>query len=97
MKSPYGFRQMDRRIWFLAVTRFIRSFGRGSTFIFLPLVFIISYNQGFLETGVLLGFATLLQSIVQYYSGKWTDLIGRRKILVYTQIPNVLFYFMLFV
>ncbi|MHB8396021.1 MAG: MFS transporter [Thermoplasmataceae archaeon] len=88
---------MDRRIWFLAVTRFIRSFGRGSTFIFLPLVFIISYNQGFLETGVLLGFATLLQSIVQYYSGKWTDLIGRRKILVYTQIPNVLFYFMLFV
>ena len=32
------------------MTRFIRAFGRGSTFIFLPLIFIIVYHISFIIT-----------------------------------------------
>ncbi len=92
----YNIRGLDPRIWILSATRFIRAFGRGSTFIFLPLVFIISYGISFLETGLFLGIATLLMALVQYYSGILTDRIGRRTILVYSQIPAVAFYLVIF-
>ena len=92
----YNIRGLDRRIWILSATRFIRAFGRGSTFIFLPLVFIISYGISFIETGFFLGIATLLMALVQYYSGILTDRIGRRVILVYSQIPAVAFYLVIF-
>lgn len=96
MNYSFSLRSLDKRVRYLAWTRFIRSFGRGSTFIFVPLIFIMYYQVSFLYTGILLGLATVIQSLVQYYSGKWTDLVGRRKILVYTQIPNILFYLALF-
>ncbi len=76
--------------------RFIRAFGRGSTFIFLPLIFIIVYHISFIITGLFLGSATLLMAFVQYYSGILTDRIGRRTILVYSQIPAVVFYLLIY-
>ncbi len=78
------------------MTRFIRAFGRGSTFIFLPLIFIIVYHISFIITGLFLGSATLLMAFVQYYSGILTDRIGRRTILVYSQIPAVVFYLLIY-
>lgn len=92
----YGFSGLDRRIWYLAITRFIRSTGRVSSFIFLPLIFVYIYNISFLVTGLFLGFATLLMSIVQYYSGKWTDKIGRRAFLILIPFPASFVYFLLF-
>lgn len=92
----YNITGLDRRIWILSSTRFIRAFGRGSTFIFLPLVFILRYDISFIETGLFLGVATLLMAFVQYYSGILTDRIGRRLILVYSQIPAVIFYLVIF-
>lgn len=78
------------------MARFIRAFGRGSTFIFVPLVFIRVYGIDFIDTGLFLGFATLLMAFVQYFSGILTDRIGRRAILVYSQIPAVIFYLLIF-
>ncbi|MCW6170462.1 MAG: MFS transporter [Thermoplasmatales archaeon] len=80
----------------LSATRFIRAFGRGSTFIFLPLIFIIVYKISFIETGVLLGFATVIMAVIQYFSGIFTDKIGRRSILVYSQIPAVVLYLLIY-
>ncbi|MCL5989250.1 MAG: MFS transporter [Candidatus Thermoplasmatota archaeon] len=80
----------------LSATRFIRAFGRGSTFIFLPLIFIIDYKVSFIETGVLLGFATVIMAVIQYFSGIFTDKIGRRSILVYSQIPAVVLYLLIY-
>lgn len=96
MEYRYNFRNLDSRLWILAVVRFIRAFGRGSTFIFLPLVFISVYHMSFLLAGLLLGLATILMSSVQYFSGQWTDRIGRRAILVYSQIPGIFAYLALF-
>ncbi|MCL4326795.1 MAG: MFS transporter [Candidatus Thermoplasmatota archaeon] len=87
---------MDRRLWILSITRFIRSFGRGSTFVFLPLIFIITYHISFIDTGLLLGSATVIMAVVQYYAGIFTDKIGRRSILVYSQIPAVVFYILIY-
>jgi MFS family permease len=92
----YNIRGLDRRLWILSITRFIRSFGRGSTFVFLPLIFIISYKISFIDTGLLLGSASVIMAIVQYYAGIFTDKIGRRSILVYSQIPAVAFYVLIY-
>ncbi|MGC8692055.1 MAG: MFS transporter [Thermoplasmata archaeon] len=92
----YGFSNLDRRIWYLGVTRFIRSMGRVSSFIFLPLIFVNIYGVSFLSTGILMGFAVLLMSVIQYYSGKWTDRIGRRAFLIIIPFPVALIYFLLF-
>lgn len=96
--STYSFtiKNLDRKVWILSVTRFIRAFGRGSTFIFLPLIFIITYKVSFIETGLFLGSATLVMAFVQYYAGILTDKIGRRTILVYSQIPAVFFYLLIY-
>ncbi|MDS0256902.1 MFS transporter [Thermoplasmatales archaeon AK] len=96
MEYAYNFKGLDRRIWILSITRFVRAFGRGSTFVFLPLVFISVYGLSFIVTGLLLGFATVLMSVTQYFSGRWTDRIGRRKILVYSQIPGIAAYITLY-
>lgn len=96
MEYRYNFRNLDGRLWILAVVRFIRAFGRGSTFIFLPLVLIGVFNVSFLLTGLILGIATVLRATVQYFSGQWTDMIGRKSILVYSQIPGIFAYLGLF-
>lgn len=62
----------------------------------MPLVFISVYHVDFIDTGLFLGFATLLMAFVQYYFGILTDRVGRRTILVYSQIPAVLFYLLIF-
>ncbi len=92
----YGFKNLDRRLWYLAITRFIRSSGRVSSFIFLPLIFVFIYNISFLETGIFLGFAILIMSIVQFYSGRWTDKIGRRFFLIMVPFPTAVLYFLMF-
>lgn len=63
-ENPYEFkiRGLDKRIWILSATRFIRAFGRGSSFIFVPLVFIVVYHMGFVVTGLFLGTATLIMA-----------------------------------
>lgn len=96
MEYRYNFRNLDRRLWILSIVRFIRAFGRGSTFVFLPLVLISVFRLSFIVTGLLLGFATVIMSTVQYFSGLWTDRIGRRSILVYSQIPGIFAYILLF-
>lgn len=96
MYYSYRLIGLDRRVWLLGITRFIRSFGRGSTFILLPLVFTLYYGQSLVSTGLIIGSGTLIMAVVQYYAGVWTDKIGRRKILVYTQIPNILFYTLMY-
>lgn len=92
MEYRYNFRNLDPRLRILSIVRFVRAFGRGSTFVFLPLVFISVYHLSFILTGLLLGFATLLMASVQFLSGRWTDRIGRRSILVYSQIPGIFSY-----
>lgn len=92
MEYRYNFKNLDPRLKILSIVRFVRAFGRGSTFVFLPLVFISVYHLSFILTGLLLGFATLLMAGVQFLAGRWTDRIGRRSILVYSQIPGVLSY-----
>jgi len=54
------------------------------------------YGVSFIETGLLLGFATVIMAIIQYYSGIFTDKIGRRLILVYSQIPAVALYLLIY-
>ena len=90
------FRALDRRIWFLSLSRFIRAMGRVSSFLFLPLIFVEVYGTSFLDTGLFLGFAVLIMAIVQYYSGRWTDRIGRRFFFVLVPIPVVIFYFLIY-
>ena len=96
MEYRYNFRNLDHRLKILSIVRFVRAFGRGSTFVFLPLVFISVYHLSFILTGLLLGFATLLMAGVQFLAGRWTDRIGRRSILVYSQIPGVIAYLAVF-
>ncbi len=83
---------MDRRVFYLGLTRLIRASGRVSTFIFLPLIFVFIYHISFIETGIVLGIAILIMSIVQYYSGILTDKIGRRIFLILIPIPAGLLY-----
>ncbi|MCL4340476.1 MAG: MFS transporter [Candidatus Thermoplasmatota archaeon] len=90
------FRNLDRRIWFLSLSRFIRAMGRVSSFLFLPLVFVEVYGASFIETGLFLGFAVLIMAFVQFFSGKWTDRIGRRFFFVIVPIPVIVFYFFIF-
>ena len=78
MESRYTVRGLNRRIYYIGLTRLIRSTGRSSTFIFMPLVLIEIYNLSFLLAGALLGVATLIMAIVQLYSGRLTDRLGRR-------------------
>jgi Major Facilitator Superfamily. len=92
----YNIRHLDRGVWILGATRFIRAFGRGSTFIFVPLIFIITYGISFIDTGLFLGSATLLMAVIQYFAGILTDKIGRRTILVYSQIPAIFFYLFIY-
>lgn len=90
------FRNLDRRIWFLSLSRFIRAMGRVSSFLFLPLVFVEVYGASFIETGLFLGFAVLIMAFVQFFSGKWTDRIGRRFFFVIVPIPVIVFYFFIY-
>lgn len=83
---------IDKRVWYLGFTRLIRASGRVSTFIFLPLIFVFIYHISFLETGIVLGIAILVMSIVQYYSGILTDRVGRRVFLILIPIPAGLLY-----
>lgn len=96
MEYRYNFRNLDRRLWILSIVRFVRAFGRGSTFVFLPLVLIGVFHLSFIVTGLLLGFATVIMATVQYFAGMWTDRIGRRSILVYSQIPGIFAYLLIF-
>ena len=83
---------MDRRVFYLGLTRLIRASGRVSAFIFLPLIFVFIYHISFIETGIVLGIAILLMSVIQYYSGILTDKIGRRIFLILIPIPAGLLY-----
>ena len=97
MESRYTVRGLNRRIYYIGLTRLIRSTGRSSTFIFMPLVLIEVYNLSFIFAGALLGFATLIMAIVQLYSGRLTDRLGRRFFMVLVPIPNILFFFLMYV
>jgi len=83
---------LDRRVFYLGLTRLIRASGRVSSFIFLPLIFVFIYHISFIETGIVLGVAILLMSAIQYYSGILTDRIGRRVFLILIPIPAGLLY-----
>lgn len=96
MANEYALKDLDRRIWFLSLTRFIRAMGRVSSFIFLPLVFVVVYDVSFLLTGLFLGIATLIMAFVQYFSGIWTDRVGRRFFLIIIPIPTVFFYVIMY-
>jgi MFS family permease len=96
MESRYTIRGLNRRIYYIGLTRLIRSTGRSSTFIFMPLVLIEFYNLSFLFAGALLGVATLIMAVVQLYSGRLTDRLGRRFFMVLVPIPNILFFFLMF-
>jgi MFS family permease len=96
MESRYTIRGLNRRIYYIGLTRLIRSTGRSSTFIFMPLVLIEFYNLSFLFAGALLGVATLIMALVQLYSGRLTDRLGRRFFMVLVPIPNILFFFLMF-
>lgn len=97
MAYSYGFSGLDRRVLYLGISRFIRASGRVSAFIFLPLIFISVYHISFLITGLILGSSAIVMAIVQYYSGKWTDRIGRRAFLIIIPIPASILYFLMFV
>lgn len=97
MPYEYAVRKLDRRVWYLSFTRFIRAMGRISSFIFLPLIFVAVYHLSFLLTGLILGAATLIQALFQYFSGIWTDRVGRRIFLVVMPIPVVFLYFGMYV
>ncbi len=84
--------KIDKRVWYLGFTRLIRASGRVSTFIFLPLIFVFIYRISFLVTGLVLGIAILIMSVVQYYSGILTDRIGRRIFLILIPLPAGLLY-----
>ena len=88
-------RNLDRRIYLLGSSRFIRALGRTSSFLFLPIILFQIYKLSLLEIGLYSGFATLIMALVQYYSGIWTDKIGRRKFLIYIPIPVALLYLLL--
>ncbi len=89
---------MDKRVFYLGLTRLIRASGRVSAFIFLPLIFVFIYHISFIETGIVLGIAILLMSVIQYYSGILTDKIGRRIFLILIPVPaGLLYIFMYFV
>ncbi len=92
----YGFRGLDRRVVFLALSRFIRATGRVSTFIFLPLILIDMYGLSFILSGLILGSSAIVMAFVQYYSGKWTDRIGRRFFLIVIPVPAAVFYLIMF-
>ena len=96
MENRYNVRSLNRRIFYIGFARFIRSTGRSSTFIFLPLVFIEFYHLSFIISGTLLGFATLIMAFVQLYSGKLTDTLGRRFFMILVPLPNIVFYFLMF-
>ncbi len=96
MENIYNVRGLNRRIYYIGLARFIRATGRVSSFIFLPLVFIQVYHLSFILTGVLVGFATLIMAIVQMYSGRMTDRIGRRFFMILIPIPNILAFFVMF-
>ncbi len=89
-------RKIDRRVYFLGLSRFIRAMGRTSSFIFLPVILFELYKMSLVEIGLFSGFATLIMAIFQYYSGKLTDKIGRRKFLIYIPIPVAIAYFIMF-
>lgn len=93
MPYEYAVRKLDRRVWYLSLSRFIRAMGRISSFIFLPLIFVAVYNLSFLATGLILGIATLIQAFFQYFSGIWTDRVGRRIFLIVMPIPVIFLYF----
>ncbi|MGC8609210.1 MAG: MDR family MFS transporter [Thermoplasmata archaeon] len=92
----YGFRGLDRRVIFLALSRFIRATGRVSTFLFLPLILIEVYRLSFIISGLIIGSSALVMALVQYYSGRWTDRIGRRFFLIIIPIPAAVFYLLMF-
>jgi MFS family permease len=83
---------LDKRVFYLGLTRLIRASGRVASFIFLPLIFVFIYHISFIETGLVLGIAILIMSVVQYYSGILTDKIGRRVFLILIPIPAGLLY-----
>uniref|UniRef100_UPI00307E2607 MFS transporter n=1 Tax=Ferroplasma sp. TaxID=2591003 RepID=UPI00307E2607 len=87
----------ENTVWYLGITRLIRASGRVSTFIFLPLIFVFIYNVSFLFTGIVLGIAILLMSVIQYYSGILTDKIGRRVFLILVPIPAGILYILMFI
>lgn len=97
MESTYKIRGLNKRIYYIGLTRFIRSTGRSSTFIFMPLVLIEVYKLQFVYAGLLLGSATLIMAIVQLYSGRLTDRLGRRFFMVLVPIPNIFFFALMFV
>lgn len=96
MENVYNVRGLNRRIYYIGAARFIRATGRASSFIFLPLVFIQVYGMSFILTGVVVGFATLIMALVQMYSGKLTDRIGRRFFMIMIPVPNIAAFFVMF-
>lgn len=65
---------------------------QGLNIYFLPLIFVFIYRISFLVTGLVLGIAILIMSVVQYYSGILTDRIGRRIFLILIPLPAGLLY-----
>lgn len=96
MENEFRIRGLRKELYFIGIARFIRATGRVSSFVFLPIVFIEFYKEPFLITGVIVGLATLLMAVVQSYSGRLTDRIGRRILMVIIPIPNILAFFMMF-
>ncbi len=96
MENQFNIRGLRKELYYIGFARFIRATGRVSSFVFLPLVFIELYREPFLITGVIVGLATLLMAVVQSYSGRLTDRIGRRILMVIIPIPNVLAFFLMF-
>jgi MFS family permease len=89
-------KKIDRTVYLLGSARFIRAFGRTASFIFLPVILFLYYHLSLIQIGIFSGFATLIMAIIQYYSGKLTDKIGRRKLLILIPPPVAILYFLMF-
>ncbi|MGP6220841.1 MFS transporter [Caldiplasma sukawensis] len=87
---------MDRRVLYLSITRFIRVVGRVSTFVFLPIIFVFDYKLSLFETGIITAAATAVMSVIQYFSGPWSDRFGRKFFLEVVPYFASISYFLLF-
>ncbi|MGC8581934.1 MAG: MFS transporter [Thermoplasmata archaeon] len=90
------FNRLNKQIWPLAIARFIRAMGRVSAGLFMPIILLSIYHFSFLDIGIISGAVVLLMAIIQYYSGKWTDRIGRKAFFIWVPIPVALMYFVMF-
>jgi MFS family permease len=94
-RSLTFFRQFNKELWILAVGWFVGALGFAASIPFIAIYFHKELGMSTIEIGLFFGGLAVVRSVFQVVGGEMSDRVGRRGLLIHSQLIRAVSFLML--